>query len=179
MDKKRLIISIIIIIIVFLGVFITIDINKEKREINNNMELIKKNYHLLSNSIDKYNEIRNEYTNMSNVLLIDEYKSKHEEFLALLASYDEEIKNIDAYIENISFRCNQIYIDTEVNNICNSYKSLYDKIINLYIADINNYNNIISKYNEYSDEKLEPHKLIHGDIDNTNLNIEGTDNNEN
>ena len=80
-----------------------------------------------------------------------------------LEEYNKEMKNIDTYITNIKMRCTGIYNDSEINKVCNSYKTVYEKIVNLYISDIDNYNNFITKYNENKNDKLELIEKIHKD----------------
>ena len=138
-------------------------INKERKEIKYNMEVINKNYSLLTGSINKYNEIRSKYSEMSKVLLYDTYKDKHDEFTSLLADYNQEMKNIDNYISNINFRCKGTYNDSKINKLCDTYKGVYEKLVNLYISDIDNYNNFITEYNKNKNESLELIDKVHDD----------------
>ena len=73
------------------------------------------------------------------------------------------INKIDDYVETINSKCNVIYSDIEVNKICDSYDTLYEKLINLYVQDLNNYNNKITSYNEYKKESIELFNQIHKD----------------
>ena len=162
-SKKNILIIISIIVVVSFILIIVFKTNQDRKETDNNMQIIKKNYALLSNNVNKYNEIRNKYSEMSNVLIMDTYKEKHEDYITLITEYNDVIKEIDNYINNINLRCNTIYPDIEINNICSSYKKTYEKLINLYVNDINNYNDFITKYNEYKKEELPLIEMIHKD----------------
>ena len=162
-SKKKLIIGIISIILVTAITIFVLMIAKDRKEKKNNMEIIRNNYNLLATSINNYNEIRSKYSEMSTVLIIKSYKDKHEEFVTLLAEYNKEMKNIDNYISNIKMRCTGIYSDSEINKICSSYKTVYEKVVNLYVSDIDNYNNFITKYNESKNESLEIVEKVHED----------------
>jgi len=50
-----------------------------------------------------------------------------------------------------------------LNKICNNYELLYEKLVNLYVKDLNNYNSKIKGYNEYKNTNEELFKMIHND----------------
>ena len=175
-SKKNLIISIMCVILLTGILILVLVVNKERKENKNNMEFIRKNYNLLTSSINNYNEIRNKYNQLSSVLIMDSYKDKEEEFSELFKDYSKEINNIDNYINNINLRCNGIYNDSEINKVCNSYKLVYEKVINLYVSDIDNYNKFIEEYNEYKKENIELIEKVHDYIDyNNDEKYEGRD----
>lgn len=180
-SKKKLILGIITIVMITAITIFILTIVKDRKEKNSNMESIRNNYNLLTTSINNYNEIRSKYNEMSSVLLIDSYKEKHEEFVSLLEEYNKEMENIDTYITNIKLRCTGIYNDSEINKVCNSYKTVYEKLVNLYISDIDNYNDFITKYNENKNEELELIKKVHDsyiDFDDDGSKYGGVSNDE-
>lgn len=162
-SKKKLIIGVIIIIVITAILILALTVSKDRKENKQKMDDIRKNYALLTTSINNYNEIRSKYNEMSSVLLIDSYKDKHEEIKDLLDEYNKEMKNIDTYIGNINFRCNGIYNNSEISKICKSYKTVYEKLVNLYISDIDNYNSFITEYNKNKNESLETIDKVHDD----------------
>lgn len=171
-SKKSILIGIILIIFIAFVVIFVLTTRKDKLETERNMENIKKNYNLLTTSVNYYNEIRTKYATMSSVLLMDKYEESHEEYTKLLTDYNKVMKDIDTYITNISFRCNNKYSDTEINKVCDNYKELYEKLVNLYVNDLNNYNKFIDKYNDYKNTELEKFEMIHNDyIDYNNDNV--------
>ena len=66
-------------------------------------------------------------------------------------------------VSEINSKCNVIYSDISVNKICDSYSILYEKLINLYVMDLNNYNNKISSYNEYKKDDISLFNMIHNE----------------
>ena len=50
--------------------------------------------------------------------------------------YNNNIAEIDTYINNIKSKCNHLYRDSKVNNICDTYQLTYEKLINLYVGDL-------------------------------------------
>ena len=162
-DKKKLIIAIIAIIVITLIFILVFTVNRDRKENKQKMDSIRKNYGLLTVSIANYNEIRNKYSELSSVLIMDSFKDKHDEISHLLDEYNKEMKNIDSYIDNISFRCTNVYNDNEIDKICKNYKLMYEKLVNLYVSDIDNYNNFIVEYNKNKNESLEMIDKVHED----------------
>ena len=167
MEKnKKLIITGIgvsaIVLISGISIFV-VNIMDAKKEMEKNANYIRENYQDLSKNVESYNQIRTNYTDMSKDFILDTYKDSHQEYLNLLTKYNETIKDIDKNIENISSKCDLIYDDTEVNKICQSYDTLYEKLINLYVNDLTNHNEIINKYNNYKSDNLEMVNMIHND----------------
>ena len=181
--SKKMIIIITILIILIGGISLLIaNIMKEKKESTKNIEIIEYNYNELSTNVSEYNQIRSDLSEKLNNFFYDKYPKEHETYVELLTKYNNNIKKIDKNISNINDRCNVIYKDKNINSICNNYKVTYEKLINLYITDLTNYNNKITSYNEYQDnEDVNLFELIHKDyIDYNNDNTyEGKDvNNE-
>lgn len=174
--KPTIIIGIILMILITIILLIT-NISKERKTLNNNMEVIKYNYEELSKSVTEYNQIRTDLIEKLNDFTFDTYSNIHNEYTVLLTKYNENIDKIDSYTNNINDKCNVIYKDKNVNNICNNYKAIYEKLINLYVTDLTNYNNKVANYNEYKESNIELFKLIHKDyIDYNNDNLyEGKD----
>ncbi len=171
-SKKSILIGVILIIFIAFVVIFVLSMRKDKLATERNMENIKKNYNLLTNSVNDYNEIRTKYAEMSSVLIMDKYEENHEAYTTLLTDYNKVMKDIDSYITNISFRCNNKYSDSEVNKVCDNYQELYEKLVNLYVNDLNNYNKVIDKYNDYKNTEIEKFEMVHEDyIDYNNDNI--------
>lgn len=181
-DKKKMLIIIISILLVILGgiLIIIYNINKSNKIKNENMDIINDSYSNLSENVNSYNEIRKEYLELSSNFFYETFMSDKDKYVDILNRYNEVIKDIDSNIEKINDRCNIVYSDKFINKICNNYQELYEKLINLYVMDINNYNKKIEGYNDYKNENLDKFEMIHDKyIDYNNDKIyEGVDNNE-
>ena len=88
----------------------------------------------------KGDELRRDLSDKLNDFIYDKYPNEHDVYFELINKYNDNIKNIDKSVNNIDSRCDVIYNDISVNKICDSYEVLYEKLINLYVTDINNYN---------------------------------------
>ena len=179
-SKKNVLIGVILIIVLAVIIILVININKDRKNIELNESSIKKSYGLLSDKVSEYNQIREDFNELSTGLLLDNYKEKHEEFITLLTKYNEVISNIDDYAVNIKAKCSNVSSVSEVSSICNGYEQIYEKLVNLYVNDIKKYNTIVTKYNEYKKEEIPMFEMIHEEyIDYNNDNVyEGRDSSE-
>lgn len=140
-----------------------ISISNERKESRKNMEIIEYNYNELSTNVEEYNEIRTKLSEKLNNFIYENYSNQHEEYTQLLNSYNDNIKKIDNNVNNINDKCNVIYNNLTINKICDSYKIIYEKLVNLYVSDLTNYNNKLTSYNEYKGEEIGLFELVHKD----------------
>ena len=176
-NKKYLIIIGIVLLIVTIISVLVINITKERKNLRKNIEIIEYNYNELKTNVEEYNQIRTELSTKLNDFIYDKYASEHESYTTILTNYNNVIKNIDKNISNLDDKCNVIYSDLNINKICDSYKITYEKLINLYISDLTNYNNKINSYNEYKGTEINLFELVHKEyIDyNDDYKYEGKD----
>lgn len=164
-NNKKIIIIISLILVSALIVVLTLfvlNVVKDKKESNKNMQLIKDNYNELSTHVSEYNQIRTNLSEKLNDFIYETYPKEHDSYVELLNKYNDNIKNIDTKVNNINNKCDVLYSDISINKICDSYKVLYEKLINLYITDINIYNNKIKGYNQYKEkDEYQETELIH------------------
>ena len=177
--KKSVIYGFILIIIIVIIALILM-VNKDKKNTQNNTDIIVNNYNLLSDNVKQYNEIREKFMKETSGVFIDDYIDEQEDFEDLLHEYSSVMTDIDKYIEKIDSKCKEKYNSKEAGKICNNYKVTYEKLVNLYINDINSYNDIITKYNEYRNKSLELFNGIYKDyLDyNNDGKFEGRDSSE-
>lgn len=162
-SKKIILISSLVLIIIIIVVILVMGIINDKKESSKNMELINDNYELLGTNVNEYNQIRSELSNKLNNFIYADYEKEHNEYVLILTKYNNNINLIDDNVKIIDSKCNVIYNDISVNKICDSYKVLYEKLINLYVMDLNNYNRKIGSYNEYKKEDISLFNMIHSE----------------
>lgn len=177
---KKIIIFSIFLIFISLGIFTYFNIKKDIDKTNNAINLIKENYEKLTININNYNSVRSSLNDKLSNFFIATYKSELEEYNLILDNYNNVIELIDDNISNISPYCNITYKDIEINKICNTYPTLYEKLINLYVKDLNIYNDKIAEYNDYKKESIPNRDMIHNEyLDYNKDNIyEGINNEE-
>ena len=157
MKKKIIVIIVVLILLIGLGVFIFLGVNRYKQDKKlaaDNMAVIEKNYKELQNNVANYNQYRNDFGELVKDIYLDSFKEKNDSYLELLNKYNDTMEKIDKNIANIKDKCNRLYTDSEINKICNNYEKTYEKLVNIFIADVNKYNEKVNEYNEYKNEEV-------------------------
>ncbi|MBQ9854413.1 MAG: hypothetical protein IJO57_05225 [Bacilli bacterium] len=160
---KKVIILFIMLLLVGGVSFFVINLKKEQKELASNMKQIKDSYELLNGNVSSYNSIRSEISVKLANFFYDSYKNNKSSYDDIFIRYNTTISEIDKNIANIDKYCDVLYKDSNVNKICGSYKSLYEKLVNIYVSDLNNYNEKISGYNEYKKDDIPLFTMIHSD----------------
>ena len=171
MKKKLIIIGIIIFLAVGLIMYILVNnIYKDKTDIAKDIETINNNYELVKKEIENYNTIRLQVADIINEFYYETIKDNYNNNKLLLDNYTLVVDNITKYVKELDSKCNVIYNNSDVNTKCKNYKYNYEVIVNVYMNDINNYNNKLISYNEYSNNDLELYKTTYNYIDYNNDN---------
>lgn len=180
MNKKIRFYEISVFIFV-VGLFLLVGIYNYYQDINKVAVAIVNSYNDLSDNVINYNDIRSELEKLLSEFSYDSFSKDIDKYNDLFVRYNNVIKDIDNNINNIDDRCNYLYKDSSVNEICNNYKNLYEKLINIYIEDLSNYNKIVISYNEYSNDNIDLVDMLYEDYIDYNLDnvYEGSVKNEN
>lgn len=192
MKKKTIIIEIIIIILVILTIAvlgITKFINNIKEDSNNYKETttnVKSDYEQLDDNITNYNNKRTTLNTELSSYYQETFDENYEDAIKSIKEYDDIITKIKTNIENIDKNCkNNNFNETEVNNICQTYKDTYEKIVNTYVNDIKKFNEIVNEYNMNNPEEEEDLERFLAPVEkdyvdyNGDGNYEGKEQNEN
>ena len=147
------IVCIIVIILIFAVV-----IQCGKFSTNRRMKNINNAYDELNIRIDHYNKYKTVVYRSLNDLYPESMDIVHSENLSLLGCYSDRIRYLYEEISLLDKYCGVTYNDKKIDDICNSYKIEYEKIVNLYVDDVNKYNGIIDDYNEKNNTKFEMFK---------------------
>lgn len=153
--KKKYIVLLIIVLIICGSVKFLIDLNNEKKETEVVVSAINDNYKELENNVNEYNKYRESIGDRLSTYYQESFSSNYEDIANEFKEYDKVIVNIKNNVEKINDNCgNRIFADSNINNICNGYKSLYEEMINVYLNDVNNFNRFVNTYNEENENKL-------------------------
>ena len=159
-NKKKIIITIagatITLALVSVVAITIVNIKKEKTFIEENAKIIKNKYEELETNINKYNQIRTDFSSKISEFYYDNFKEEKTEYDNLLNEYNTVIKKINQTIKVIDEKCNEAtYKETEVAKTCSKYKDLYNKVTDIYNTDIDKYNDNLKGYNDYKNENIE------------------------
>lgn len=155
--KKTILILLLVIIILVIGTCIWIkNLKEDNKQSNLMMEQIKNENNKLEQSIEKYNNNRKDLASLLENSYTEEFNTQYEQVIASLTKIDDTIKEVQKTIHTLDKKCkNQVYSNKEVNQVCSTYQEYYEKIVNTYINDSNQVNQIIEEYNQEKMEKLE------------------------
>ena len=157
MNKKW--ISVLLIIIVFLIIFgvvkFVVDLNKEKEMTEEVVSIINSSYQELQSNVIEYNKYRSLVGDSLSSYYQDSFGDEYDKIVSEFEGYDKVVSNISNNIDVIKNNCgDKIFADSDVNDICNSYKSSYEEIVNVYVNDINNFNKFVNTYNSETGNDL-------------------------
>lgn len=176
MKNKKLLImmgSLIGLMMIVLIIILISNFNNDKKEMLENEKIISESYERVKEEVINYNKIRKDVSEFINNFYYSTISKEYSNNLDKFKEYDEIVNNITNEIFKIDSRCNQIYQDKDINNICDNYKNDYETIVNVFVNDMNNYNNKLTNYNNNSNSNLDLFKssYINDYIDYNNDNI--------
>ena len=129
--------------------------NKDKQEVLENGNIINDSYDKVKSEVTEYNQMRIDIASLIDNFYYSTIANEYEANLEKFKKYDNIVNNITNEINVIDGKCNQIYQDKNINDICNNYKNDYETIVNVFVNDINNYNNKLANYNKDEEQYLE------------------------
>lgn len=158
MSKKRkiffiLCISFFIAICLFIILFI-FSIKKDKEATTKQMSEVVEEYSKFSQSIDTFNEIRNQlYLDVFENTYYENLSENDPQFKERFLAYEKVVDSIILSAEGLDRMCTGVYyVDSKVNAKCSEFGSVYEQIVNAFVSDVDLYNNNIKKYNNYQKE---------------------------
>lgn len=155
-NKKTIIIIASVVIILSAIILIVKNIKEENDTLNSIMKKITNNYNELEDNIKNYNKNREELSSSLDNYYTESLSNDYNKYINLLNSQETTITAIQTNIEDLSTNCqDRLYSKKEINNICNSYEEYYETVVNIYINDQNQINEMIKIYNEDSDTPLD------------------------
>lgn len=164
MKTKYLIIILIITLAISGIVIFIIDFNHDAKKTTQTMQIIKKTSVKLDSNITEYNINRDDLAKKTSTYYKDNFVNDYKNILEILNNQEQTIKNTTKNVKILDKNCqNNIFNDSSINNICNTYKLTYEQIINVYVNDIENFNNLVDTYN--NETKLNLKKFTSSNVD--------------
>lgn len=148
MRTKYLIIILIITLVISGIVIFIIDFKHDADKTAKTMQIIKKASVKLDNNITEYNINRNNLADKTSTYYKDNFVNDYKNIIEILDNQEQTITKTTKNIKILDKNCQtNIFNDSSINNICNTYKLTYEQIINVYVNDIKNFNNLVDTYN--------------------------------
>lgn len=183
MNKKVKVVLIILLCLLVIGgiVFASITIinkaEKDKKELEKKEKEVIDNFDSFKEAIGGFNIEWSTYHSIIesdiNVNTIYQYDG----WILSLDSYTKAIDKVEETAKTLKKNCvNEYYANTNVKNKCAAFIDAYEKAINTYVQDIDNFNIKIDEINEKKKESLEKYeskyKMIDLNKDNTFATVE-------
>ena len=185
MNKKVKIVLITLLCLVIVGgiVFASITIidkaEKSKKEFERKEKEILDNFEAFKEAIDGFNVEWSTYHSVIESDINANTVYQYDGWILSLDSYTEAVDEVENASNVFKNNCvNDHYIDVNVENKCKAFVDAYEKAINSYVEDIDNFNMKIDELNEKrkDEDKLEnyecKYKLVDLNKDNTFEKIE-------
>jgi len=170
-NKSAVVLLVLAVLITIVAIILAF-VNKGEKTYIEDQKIIKDSYTDLSinvtDNIGYRTQLKNKLAEFNN----EKYSEEHGEYIKLLDSYNNNIKKIDLNYDAIDPRCDVEYEDSTTAILCRGYKTIYEETINIYIAIVSEYNNLITKYNETSEVDYEQYTMIHKEYLDLNQNGE-------
>lgn len=148
------------IMMVVLGMLLSTVVDKEESLIYN-AKSIRDNYNQLNTYINENRKIRTELTNKLITFTNEDYPKEEEQYLDILDRYQTNVENVDKLYKETAIKCQKELKDETIKLLCKGYIQPYEELINVYITNLNNYNNKILKYNNINNSNYETIELLY------------------
>ena len=154
--KKYIIIGLIIVSILTISITIFIvDLQKDTENSKIVMEEINNYYKKYETNIDDYNLTRDTLIKKLSSFYNESFKEEYQEIISILNDYDKIMNETTKNVEIINKNCsNHIFNNSKTNTICKSYKESYEQMTNIFLSDIEDFNDLVEKYNKTTEETL-------------------------
>lgn len=150
-------------VVIFLFVFLVIFVVKfyqDRKDTLQEMKKIQSEYNKFQKTIDSYILLRDKNNSL---IFTDLYYDSLEEKNEINKSLFKEVENQIYYIEDnfqiLKKGCQDtIYPDSNINIFCRDFSFIYEQLINCFVYDVEQYNQVIRDYNKL-DENLGKEEL--------------------
>lgn len=158
--KKKVVIIVIIILVILSGVIYFISsLKKDQKQVLENIDRVNTYYNSFSDNVSKINEVRHKYSDIIINTYYDDLDNNNDDIVIILDEYKGYINDILEVSEKLDELCNNYYADSSVNQKCLSYNATIESINVYFKSDVDGYNDMVSKYNEKSENKIEKYDV--------------------
>lgn len=158
--KKKVVIIIIVILVIFSGVIYFISsFKKDQNRVLENIDRVNTYYNSFLDNVSKINEVRHKYSNIISNTYVDDLDKNNDDIVIILDEYKDYINNILEVSEKLGKLCSNYYADSSVNQKCLSYNATIESINVYFKSDVDGYNDMVSKYNEKSGNKIDKYDV--------------------
>ena len=168
-NKKFVIIFIILGFLLIISGIVMVVLNKidsDKKEKENQKNIVVKSYDTFKEYVDTFNKNRSDYyENVSSNMFLETVED-YESWISYIDNYTKTVDDIVSISTELKDICvSKKYTDSDVKTKCVSFIIAYETAINYYTKDIIEFNKNIDLYNESLENKLDKYELKYEFID--------------
>lgn len=128
-----------------------ISLQKDRSEVLRRMDDVGVEFETFSTNTSIFEEVRDElYNDVLGNVYYDTMFETDDTVKNKLSNYENLVDELDKNTKKLDKLCSNVYYpDSDINNKCVNYKSIYEQVINYFVTDINVYNDNVKKYNDY------------------------------
>ena len=157
--KKRIVYIVLIVVLVLIvgigGFFFVRNMLNARRITNERIEEIKTLKTSFEESILDYNKSRSSLLSIVEGMVVDDMSSTYHNVYSLLDKEEKAIVQVKDYVLKLDSDCKgKMYSDAYINGYCLEYRFNYEQMVNVFLEDVKNVNDIIEKYNHSHSELL-------------------------
>ena len=154
MKKHGIIIGIVVFVVILIVICVMLNksIKKDQEETKKKMEEVTDEYNSFTQNITLFNEKREELAEVlgnDQIYYANLYKNSNL-IQEKIKSCEEVVTKIQNKNETITKLCEKYYPDNDINDKCDNYKKTYQKVNEILKKDVDNYNQMVDKYNEWT-----------------------------
>lgn len=126
-------------------------LKNDKEETYKRMDVVSDSFESFSTNVSAFEDMRDELYNsvLSNVYY-DSLYNDDAYIKERLSNYENLVDELQKNTTKLDKLCNDVYYpESDINNKCVNYKSIYEQVVNYFVTDINTYNQNIVNYNNY------------------------------
>ncbi len=126
-------------------------LKSDKRATYKRVQVVNDEFEIFSTNTSLFEDYRDElYNVVFNELFYDTMLEQDSDVKLKLDGYEKLVNQITDNKDKLVALCDNIYFpSSDANSKCTNYKSIYEQVINYFVADIEYYNKVIDEYNEY------------------------------
>ena len=128
-----------------------VGLKEDKQLTRKRMDEVKLEYEDYSTMISLFEEKRDSlYGIVFNNLTYENMFINHKAMFNEVSNYEAMVDEIKKNTNKMDKLCMDVYYpDSNVNSICNNYRTIFEQVNNYFVIDITEFNKKIDKYNTY------------------------------
>ena len=131
-------------------------LQNDHKKVNKRMHDVTDTYKEFTINVKLFNEERDilHKTTLSNTYY-DVFYTNDKGIKNSISNYEAMLDEINKKVVSLDNLCADVYyVDKDINNNCKTYKEVYEKVNNIFINDVKDYNNNVYKYNQHNEKQL-------------------------